>query len=203
MMAHRIWRQRSSAEWGVRGALALAVAVLGYLSVSYTLANVVKASDPSRAHSLAPWDGRITALLSMKLVSGNPSPADRARADQHAREALREDPTAVIAVQTLATDAVARGDIIAARRLFAYSERLSRRELPTQTWAVQDAVSRGDIRAALRHYDIALRTSGYASALMFPVLASAIAEPEVRSELIRTLAARPPLGGSLHCLCGR
>lgn len=192
MAKRRVTRPRRSAtEWGVRGALALAAAGLGTVSVTHSLAYMIRGSASARAHALAPWDGRITALLSEQLSGPDATPADRKRADELARLALRQDPTAVPAVATLGINAQVRGDTAAARRIFAYSEKLSRRDLRTRLWAIEDAVGRGDIPGALRNYDIALRTSRIAPDLLFPVLASAISDSDIRRALIATLVQRP------------
>lgn len=183
--------RRSATEWGVRGALAVAAAGLGYLSVTHSVAYMIRGSAPARAHALAPWDGRITALLSEQLSGPEATAADRKRADDLARLALRQDPTAVAAVATLGINAQTRGDTADARRVFAYSEKLSRRDLRTRLWANEDAVARGDILGALRNYDIALRTSRIAPDLLFPILASAISDPEIRQALVATLVKQP------------
>lgn len=183
--------RRSATEWAVRGALAVIAAGLGTVSVAHSLAYMIRGSDPGRAHALAPWDGRITALLSEQLSGPGASATDRNRADDLARLALRQDPTAVPAVATLGVDAQVRGDTAGARRIFAYSETLSRRDLRTRLWAIEDAVARNDIPGVLRNYDIALRTSRIAPDLLFPVLASAIGDEEIRQELVATMARRP------------
>jgi hypothetical protein len=84
-----------------------------------------------------------------------------------------------------------RGDVAAARRRFQYATTLSRRNLQTQLWLIEDAIARQDIPGALRHYDIALRTSAAAPELLYPILASAISTPEVRTALARTLLSEP------------
>ncbi|WP_156357798.1 hypothetical protein [Sphingomonas sp. Leaf62] len=178
----------------MRGTLAIAAAGLGTVSVAHSLAYTMRGSAPAQAHALAPWDGRITALLSEQLSAPNATPADRGRADELAQRALRQDPTAVAAVATLGINAQVRDDTAAARRIFAYSEKLSRRDLRTRLWANEDAVARGDIPGALRNYDIALRTSRIAPDLFFPVLVNAIGDENIRVALARTLAGRPPWG---------
>lgn len=183
--------RRSPREWIIRGALAAGALIVGYFSLTQTLAHVVVGKNPAFARSLAPWDGRITAALAASLAGANASPNDRKRADGLARRALRQDPTAVAAASTLGIDAQFRGDTAAARRLFSYSEKLSRRDLQTQLWMIEAAVAAHDIRGALRHYDIALRTKGQSWDLLFPILASASADPQVRGPLIQTLAGKP------------
>lgn len=187
---------RSTADRGARGLLAIAAAVMGYVSVVQTLGYVLRADDAERAYTLAPLDGRIAALFAQKLSGLEATPADRARADRIAQEALRRDATSVAAASTLGLNAQARGDVGAARRIFAYAESLSRRDLQTQIWAIEDAVSRGDVAGALEHYDIALRTSRAAQDLLYPVLASAIAQPAVREALVRTLGRGSVWGGT-------
>jgi hypothetical protein len=100
-----------------------------------------------------------------------------------------------MAVSTLGLQAQMHGDTGQARRIFDYAQMLSRRHLATQLWVIEDAVARGDIALALRHYDIALRTSSRAPDVLFPVLGSAIGQPEVRRDLIALLRQRPLWAG--------
>lgn len=182
---------RSGAEWGLRAALALGAAALGYSSVTHSMAYAMRAGATELAHALAPNDGRITALLSEQLSGPQASATDREHADVMAREALRQEPTAVPAVATLGINAQIRGDTAAARRIFAHSNALSRRDVRTRLWAIEDAVSRQDIPATLRNYDIALRTSRLMPDVLFPVLAGAIGDANIRTGLVSILATRP------------
>lgn len=176
--------------------LALLAAMLGIGSVIGALANVIVKIDPGRAHLLAPGNGVITAALAKQrfevgLQSGIDSEPARL-----ARLALRQDPTTAEALTVLAFQAQFRADFEEARNLLAYSLTLSRRELQPRIWAIEEAVMRGDIADALQNYDIALRTSSRASDMLFPILASAIAEPQVRSRLIDIIADGPVWGRS-------
>lgn len=182
-----------SAEWAIRGVLAFIAAAVGYYSVSFTLGYVLKA-NPAQAHVLAPHDGRITARLAQELMTARTTEVARREATRLAHLALKQDPTAVRAVIALGLAAELRGDSTSARRLLAYAEALSRRELQTQLWAIEDAVARNDIPGALKNYDIALRTSRAAADLLFPVLAPAVADPAIRSALVSVLAAKPTWG---------
>lgn len=183
--------RRTRAEWAVRASLALGAVVLGYAGVTFSLAQVLAKSNPAMAHVLAPRDGRITALYAALIAGPDAGVVDRARADRMARLALRQDPTAVVAVSTLGLSAQIGGDTAAARRLFAYAHNLSRRDLQTQLWMIEDAVGRNDIPGALRQYDIALRTMPGLGEMLFPVLTSAISDPAIRVGLVATLSRRP------------
>lgn len=193
-MWQRALARRSTREWGIRGALALLAAAIGYVSVINSLAEVIKRRDPFHAHRMAPENGQITALLAANRMLNDRAPRDQGETTRLSLLALRQDPTAIQAVATLGLQAQIANDIPAARRLFAYSQRLSRRHLQTQLWAIEDSVARGDVSGTLRHYDIALRTSKTAPVLLFPPLYNAIVDPAVRTALARTLAGRPGWG---------
>lgn len=184
-------RARTPVEWGVRILLAAAAALAGYFAISHSVAYWLRGVTAERAHRIAPWDGRATAALARRLSGPDATPAARAESVRLARLALRQDAMAVPAITTLGIAAQLRGDTAAARRLFAYSEKLSRRDFITHLWAIEDAVSRNDIAAALDHYDAALRTTRASLDVLFPVLASAISDPAIRQPLIRRMRRQP------------
>ncbi|RYF12977.1 MAG: hypothetical protein EOO77_16490 [Oxalobacteraceae bacterium] len=171
--------------------LALTAAALGYVSVAYTLGYSLRTSATERGHRLAPADGRITALMAQRLAKIDARAADRHLANRLARAALLQDPTAVVAASTLGLNAQLAGDTKSARRLFSYAEKLSRREFQTEIWAIEDAVGRGDVPGVLHHYDVALRTSRSAPDVLFPILGTAISQPDVQRALLPVLNRAP------------
>lgn len=174
----------------IRCTVAVGFAILGWLIVAHTLGQVMTWNgNPAGAYQLAPWDGRNTAAFAEALAT--PAVGDYRRAGALADTALRQDPTAVEAAATLASIAKISGQAARSDKLFAYAERLSRRDLATQLWGIENSVTRGDIHGALRHYDIAFRTNAKARELLFPVLSNAIDEPEIRSALVATLSSKP------------
>lgn len=191
MSFRRDLARRSPQEWAVRLGLAAVAVVLGYYGVTFSLAQVVVKRDPALAYRLAPYDGRITAAYATSLAGPDATVKDRARADVLAKRALRQDPTAVSAVATLGINADVRGDKAGARQYFAYAQKLSRRDMRTQLFMIEDAVQRNDIPGALHQYDMTLRVFPTLGDMLYPVLASASADPEIRRELVRKLAAKP------------
>lgn len=191
-MQQRLLRaRRTPVEWAVRIGLALMIVWAGYVSTTRAAALWLRGNAPAEAHQLSPHDGRITAILSQQLSGPEASDFERQNADNLARLALRQDPTAVVAAATLGINAQIRGNTAEARRIFAYAETLSRRDLRSRLWAIEDAVARGDVPNALYNYDLALRTSRLAPDLLFPVLASVIDKGDIRAELIRRMASKP------------
>jgi hypothetical protein len=184
--------RRSMREWAWRGGLAIGALALGYYSSTQTLAFALSKSAAERAYTLFPGDGRIAGEVAGQLLAGNPNANQRARAARIAAQALADEPLNAKALAVLAMNTQLENKTPQARRLFIHSDALSRRELVTRLWLIEDAVARENIPEALRQYDIALRTSRGASDILFPVLASAIADPAVAKALGNTLSTRPP-----------
>lgn len=194
---HRVSRRRRAPrEWVGRIALACGLSVLGYQSVAFSVAQVAAKSNPLTADAIISYDGRLTAAHAAALITPTVSQAERTLAGALSRKALRQDPTAVSAAATLGIVTLAQNDPSAARRLLAYAQMLSRRNVQTQLWSIEDAVGRGDVPGALRWYDIALRTKPELSDVLYPVLAQASRDPTIRTALVRTLAGRPPWSDS-------
>lgn len=196
-------RKRSTREWAVRGGIAAVAIVLGYISTLQTFAFAISTRDVERAFSLSPSDGRVVGAFALQLAANEAErPAVRKRADALARTALAAEPIGVKALTALGLGAQIAGNTGMARRLFAHSDHLSRRELATRLWLIEDAVSRGDVPAALHHYDIALRTEKTAPDMLYPILAAAVDDPAIGVPLARLLTARPPWGESFISYLG-
>jgi hypothetical protein len=178
----------------LRALATLAVGVFGALAVTHTAAYQLRSLRPELAYRLAPYDGRIAALAAAYRSAPGALSEDRRAGDVVASQALRLDPTAVVAASTIGLNAQVRGDVPQARRLFAYAGLLSRGEIQTELWAIEDAVARGNVGDALTHYDIALRSTPTLSQMLFPPLTSASTDPEIRASLIKRLAAKPSWG---------
>jgi len=159
--------------------------------VSSSLAQVAVRGNPVSAYRLARWDGRIAARYAAQKFAASEDRIGRADAARVAARALRQDPTAIQAVTTLGLDAQGRGDVVGARRLFTYAQALSRRDFITQLWSIEDAAKRGDVAAAVHNFDIALRTKKAAADVLFPVLAAAINDANVRASVFQTLRTQP------------
>lgn len=197
MMARETSSTRQSLiQWGARIMLASGAAWLGSGAVTRSAAYAIRVNATEQAWAMAPGDGRIAGMLSEVRLKADLGRRGSTAARRLARAALLSEPMAVSAAATLGLDSDIAGNRDQARRLLAYAQKLSRRDLRTQLWMIEDAVARNDITGALRHYDIALRTSRVAPELLFPVLADAIGDTDIRAPLIRTLANRPAWGST-------
>lgn len=175
----------------MRLALVACAIVLAFLTVAFSMAQVLVKHDPALAYRLAPYDGRMTAAFATSLTGINATPKDRARADSLAKRALQQDSIAASAWATLGVNAEIQGNKTMARGYFAQAQKLSRRELRTQLFMIENAVQREDIAGALHQYDMTLRVFPHIGDILYPVLSSAISDPVIRRELVKTLARRP------------
>lgn len=171
---------------------ALLLAALAVFVARQGFAAAMRKAQPELALALAPFDSRSLSLVAERVLARRQDEAARARASRLARKALARDPTNVTAVTMIGFVAALEAKPDQARRLFDQAQRLSRRDLRTQIWFIEDAVGRGDVTSALRQYDTALRTSRVGREMLFPVLSTAIGEPQVRAAAAAVLRGRPP-----------
>jgi hypothetical protein len=184
-------RQRKLGQVGARALAALCLISIGYAALTRSIGSAYSRIDPDLAGTVSGYDARIKGLIARSIAQRQHSVRDEARAVSLAQQALARDPTVVAATVALGTLAGLKGDESASGRWFKYAQVLSRRDLWSQLYFIESSVQKGDIAKAMMHYDIALRTSEAAPALLFPVLRGAVSEPAVRTALARILAAKP------------
>jgi hypothetical protein len=177
-------------RWLMAGIVGL---VLSALLVSITAAGVFRYSHPQLALALAPYDARARAAFAQQLISSGQAPSveTMSLASEYARNAYRNDPTASAALRVAGFVADLQGRRPEARRLLAYTETITKRDMLTELWLIEDRVAADDIPGALRHYDTIMRTSEEVKPVLYPVLTNATRTPEIARQLNRILLARP------------
>ncbi len=150
---------------------------------------------PTLALKVAPDNA--AALVSMSSRSMQPLTLASMRVSaDFADRAYRREPVSAAALRQLGFAAEVAGQQDRARHLIQQSALLSRRDFEGQLWLIQDAVNRGDVAEALRHYDVALRTSKRAPAVLFGPLTVATADSILLRPLARMLLRQPPWGNT-------
>jgi len=177
----------------VRTAFSLVGAAgLGWLAIITSLAGFARSNNPGLASQFAQFDAVAKGERAYAIIEADSSAAARRQAWAMGAEAMMRDPTAVGAVRTLGLVADLEGRKQRAAQLFAYSERLSRRDFPTQLWMIEARVAADDAKGALVHFDRALRTSRLGEGTLFPILISAIDDPRLIEPMATLLASQPP-----------
>ncbi len=166
--------------------------VLLWLSFALTTSLVLGRHQSAYALRLWPTGAEAAARRSGDLLaSPAPKQADIAAARQLAVTALGKEPANAAAARDLGLVYSLQGKANEAASAFAYSERMSRRDLPTQLWLIEARVQAGDVAGALTHYDRAMRTSLETREMLLPTLVGAVQDPVVAASLKKIVAARP------------
>lgn len=201
--AKRRPRRRNTAVWadlpfdrivriGLKAAVVLALAALAFhVVLAVSVAGVYRTSRPGTALNWVAIDSPAAANLSARILENDPSPEIRDQLRVVAVDALRRDPTNVVALRVLGRLAEDRDEAQAAR-MFGLAERLSRRDQLTQAWLIAHHLNRDDPVRAIRGFDIALRTSNNRWDVLMPLLAAVTADPRALPPLAELLSQTPP-----------
>lgn len=149
-----------------------------------------RVQDPGQVPRAFVTDPRLK-VRAAELTFSNPEQfAARAGAmAADARAALKSEPLSAIAMSQLGM-AIAVQRAGAGGTQFAAAEHISRRDLATQLLLIELSAQNGDVTAALSHYDRALLVYSAASRQLYPLLARALSDPDIRAALAK-YAARP------------
>ncbi|HMO75695.1 MAG TPA: hypothetical protein PKD48_10150 [Sphingopyxis sp.] len=175
---------------GWRSILYAAAMLLFWLAVTlFTGSSAMEVYSPSRAISLNPFNASAKAQLANDLVyiSGDPEQVGTAAA--LSRAALDGNPTLPAAYRMIALEN-ARGGKLAKPAILAATW-LTRRDYIANLWLIEDAVKRGRMDEAMTEVDASLRTSRRSQALLFPILATAMAEPEMHPHFVSVFRRDP------------
>jgi hypothetical protein len=148
-------------------------------------------SNPALAVQLSPTSASALATAANLL---SPDAAKAPQAIALAREALRRDATQADAASTLALLTEPANGEARTARLIGYGVALSRRNLAAQIWLIEARTRANDVGGALHHYDIALRTSELAPTILYPILNSALADPQFVPPIAKILREKPVWG---------
>ena len=160
-----------------------AALVLAFASFSLAIAGIARHRAPEHALAFVPQEGTAIANTVDRALLANRKMTP-ASIEARMRTALQNQPINPKALRLWATAADLRGDRRGAELMLDRAVGQSRRDMIAQLWSIEFAADRKDMRQVLAHFDIALRTSRKAEGALFPRLALAIRNPEVRDALI-------------------
>jgi hypothetical protein len=100
-----------------------------------------------------------------------------------AKQSLKDEPINPRAVRLLHSAQQLSKKKASANALLALADRITRRDVLTQILLVEANVEKDDIGATLKHYDTALTTSIEARDILFPILAEAMSDQSILTQL--------------------
>lgn len=163
----------------------LALATVGCAVPAYRYAEVarLRANAPLDGSGMAPHDARTLANGLGSRFDSNPEFKLSTRDIADIRAALVSQPLEPKLLGILGLAYEASGDPKRASETMRVAYRASRRDVVSQLYWIENASASGDVQATLRHYNVALLTHPELNAALLPILSSAIAYPEIRTEL--------------------
>lgn len=188
-MVKKIGLRRHLVRYGIVG---LAALVVSSLSAAVTLQGIARARAPVIAVQYGAGDALALAELTARTLPMVRSAEGIDDVESLARQSLSRSLVNPVAFRVLGEVAAYRGDNAGALERHLVAERLSRRDVETQTWLARREVGRGDWASALAHLDNALRVRRSSRRTVFPLLAAALQEPQVAEDMTELLLRDPP-----------
>lgn len=179
----------------------LALAGLGLAAATFVDTRVALTRDiaPDAALAFSPHDPDALALKSDLLLAKTANGTGVTETVRTARLAVAARPVNARALRILGILAQARGKDAEGDRDLALAARASRRDLGVQLWQIERAVAANNVPAVLQNYDVALRTNAASAPLLFPILTTALDDPEIRRGFAPYIRQNPPwLAASLN-----
>lgn len=139
--------------------------------------------DAAAAYLAYPHDAEAVSKAYSQQLTKNPAFQPSADDAANARAALLARPLAPRLLYLLAIQSGTSGKAALEPALMRLADRVSRRDPLNQVWLIEDEVGKGDVVGALRHYHAAMTVGPELQPMLLPVLASAIAYPEIRAAL--------------------
>lgn len=179
-------------RWFRVGAIVFGAILLLWISLANTVGGIAHRNHASRFLPVSPFDSRLKSGAARAMIERARTRPAVLEAAPLAEAALLRDPTNVEAIWVLAYVRGIQNRENQTRALMRYSDQLSRRDLSTRLWLIEERVQANDIDGALRNFDLALRTSTQAPAVLMPVLASAAQDENIARRLLVMLRTNPP-----------
>lgn len=153
-----------------------------WFAAALAISGITRVKAPQAALAAVPNESTALGSQADQLFFANPRnlPVD---VEILARQALKSQAVNAKALRVLGYYSDAKGDTKRAEKLVRMAASLSRREPGAQLWLIEASARQGDVAQTLYHYDIALRTKPDTQAVLFPRLANAIEDGDVRSAL--------------------
>ncbi|MFM9853469.1 MAG: hypothetical protein ACKVOJ_11785 [Sphingomonadaceae bacterium] len=175
----------------MRWVVALIFLGLAYAAGLSAIVNVTRAASPQTALSVSANDALAVVARADADFTAAAAKGKAIDVSARAAQSLRGEPVNPRAVRLLGFAADAKGDNKNAMRFARLADRLSRRDIPSQMWLLENAVERNDVRAVLARYDIIIRSSYTLRDLLYPKLALALSDNDVRDGFVPYIRSNP------------
>jgi hypothetical protein len=177
---------------------------LAYLAGSSALVNATRASNPAIALSMDENDSSALVMQADQRLNETAKKGKIFDSSSAAIRSLGKESINARAIRILGFSADIHNNQKLAERLNLLAHRLTRREANAQLWLLERAVQRNDLRTVLVRYDELLCTNMKLQPILFPKLAEALSDPELRHAFAPYIRKSPIwLGGFVGFALGQ
>ncbi len=162
-------------------------AALLLVGAAYSSQTAVKSylreADPKAAYAAYPSDGLAAVNAFAAELKDNLQFIISSRDADAARASLVSRPLNASLLSFYGLRAASIGQSGLANAVMASADAVSRRDAFSQLWMIEQKSGADDVKGAIRHYNALLSVQPATHATLFPILASALAYPEVRAAI--------------------
>lgn len=166
-----------------RTVFALAAVAWAVPAFRYAEVAALRTNAPLQAAKLAPKDAKALGHVLGTQFDSNPEFKPGAKRISDIRKALVTQPLEPKLLGLMGLAYEATGDTKQAAEVMGVANRTSRHDSVSGLYLIENASASGDVNATLKHYNTVLSTQPDLNAALLPILSSAIAYPEIRTEL--------------------
>lgn len=174
-----------------RYGLIIPTLALAYLAGANALVNATRLGVPGTALSINASDGGALVAQSNQKWAAAAQDGKVLDLSAPAQKALRTAPLSAGALRLMGYGADVKGDAKRAERLNLLATKVTPREKAAQLWLMEASVARNDVKAALARYDVLLTTDLAVRDQLFPQLALALSDPEIRTAFVPYIRKAP------------
>lgn len=152
----------------------------------------IRVASPTAALAWRPNDGPTLVRIVDSDIEAEPNRAFRPSEAAALTASLVDHPLNSGALRLLASHLESEGNAVESEAIMLLSDRASRRDMLTQLWLIERSVAKNDVNDAIRHYHAALSVHPELGTLLYPVLSSALAFPDVQNALRQYVSSEAP-----------
>jgi hypothetical protein len=185
------WYSQSTRRYVSRSLIVVATFATAFQAGSNAFVNATRLNAPQIALTADKSDALALAVREDTRWAAAAGKGEMIDVSPAILRSLRGQAVNARAIRLLAFSADARGDRTRAEHLSQIAAQLSRRESGAQLWLMENSVEKNDVAAVLERYDVLLNTNPSMQQQLYPKLALALSDAEIRTAFVPYIRKAP------------
>jgi hypothetical protein len=174
-----------------RAVTAIAAVAIAVLAGANAVVNATRVVSPQTSLAIDAGDAIALAQQTDNRWAKAAAAGEQIDLYSQAQRSIAQQAINPRAVRLLGFSADLRGNRRVALLANDAATRLSRRESGAQLWLMENDVERNDVSAVLKRYDVLLSTNGTLRDALYPKLALALSDPQIRDAFVPYVRKNP------------